>query len=377
VSVHDRPKYRPHIHFQSEVVEARQVRPKRPPYRGVHWSDTVIDGTLTLDKTVVDFTRQWEAEDCAIHPNAHIGSDSVCSGGKNVVCEITDPYMIALVTGSSVGLGVGTGHALEAGDLVLAISLATHDNSTSNNLFRIGIYNCATGSPLGYRTIKCNEFTQSYKYQMFSVKIHVNENQTDLAIYIEWLGNNVTNGFIDWIGITPINVPLADTGITNPNTGTGITVPAAPAQTVGVQQNGSGSQSCTLDTWTQVGNWTVSNTDHDVLMVFGQLKSPTGASDSYRIYVRIKDATNSLYYPDSNGLYLMMTGYGEVGRYRHTNFFISIPKNVKNHDLRIEVNPAYTVTVDVVWNNWGHSPHTHIPDDPQHTHIPNDPEHEH
>jgi len=62
MSVHTKKRVPPHRHFRDEVDEARMVRPDRPAYKGVHATDVVIDGTLTLSETAIEWSRLWEED---------------------------------------------------------------------------------------------------------------------------------------------------------------------------------------------------------------------------------------------------------------------------------------------------------------------------
>lgn len=52
MSIHIKRKVSPHKHLKDDIIDAREVRPDRPPYKGVHATDVVVDSTLVLDETL-------------------------------------------------------------------------------------------------------------------------------------------------------------------------------------------------------------------------------------------------------------------------------------------------------------------------------------
>jgi len=53
MSVAFKKKVSKHKHLSSEVLDAKEVKPNRPPYRGIHATDIIIDSSLTLAETIM------------------------------------------------------------------------------------------------------------------------------------------------------------------------------------------------------------------------------------------------------------------------------------------------------------------------------------
>jgi len=113
------------------------------------------------------------------------------------------------------------------------------------------------------------------------------------------------------------------------------------------------------DTWTNVGNsLTVPDEDHEIYFVQCFVRLLTSTTSDYRLYVRIYDSTDNEYYPSSTGV---SAYYQSSYWYLLMSPLITIPKNVKNHVLKLQVkqNSGATKTVRGEISGWGHSLHYH------------------
>lgn len=387
MSVHGKQRISPHKHFVDEISQASRTTraPERPAYKGVHWTDTVIDGTKTLDETLVDFTRQWEAEDITVNSQIEIQDTPSASGGKALYCEAADPELVACTTASDIGNGVGTGHELPAGDLIVCVRLSISDNTLATDAYRIGIVNCATGLAVGYRTIKCNEFKTIGTWQMFAVKVNVNANLTDLACFVTWVSPTADGG-IDWIAIASHNVPLGDTGITNPNNSTGITNPnqgtgitnpsVDPSATLLLDNISDTSEVEITNSGAEIASYSLGTESDAINMALIEFVLKRGSSGGYgTLKLRVNASDGSFYWDGS--YYISADLY---------YYFVKllVPYNLSGKTLKVWAQKDSTGSVWVYLNNslnairvHQYKKHTHIPNDPQHTHIPSDPQHTH
>lgn len=108
-------------------------------------------------------------------------------------------------------------------------------------------------------------------------------------------------------------------------------------------------------TWTTIGTLNPSG-DHDIYFVH----ISTSYFSQRTVFVRVYDETDSLYYPDSAGL----EAYEDTGNADDRllfNPFITIPKNVSGHTLRIQYYHLAGAdrSVNLRAKGWGQSPHTH------------------
>lgn len=134
---------------------------------------------------------------------------------------------------------------------------------------------------------------------------------------------------------------------------------------VGAQGLGyTAAQSVANLTWVEMVSVTVGNVDMETLFVQIHL-GVGGVSIPHTIWCRIYDSTDGIYYPLNNsGSLIQPRAYvpaWNVNGFYPTSFFITIPKNAKNHVLKIhmrhDVGSAKVCACNVYI--FGHSPHTH------------------
>lgn len=200
MSVHGKPRVAPHKHFSSEVEQVRQVQSNRPAYRGVHWTDTVIDGTRTLDETIVDFTRQWEED-------MFTNVDAKCS----IIVDAKAKNGYAMQIPSNQG---NIAEPFDAGDFTECLGaeyycifrLKVASNASNSNLATLRLV--ASGAERASRIIKPSDFVTSGEYQIFAIKGRTNADDTNVYCDIYGFIGGITALTCDWIGIVPANVPL-------------------------------------------------------------------------------------------------------------------------------------------------------------------------
>jgi hypothetical protein len=202
MSTHGKPRIPPHQHLSTEIQQARQVRNSRPAYRGVHWSDTVIDGNKTLDETIVDFTRQWEAD--ILETNWGDAPTKIADP------ESTEGYCVKWANASAYGnVKTETGDLGLAGVFYVIVRANISDNSSGTKAMRFGVWDEDTSTRLAYREVAPNEFTANDTYQLFAVKCNIDENKNNIAIHADFMeGHPAVDLQIDYLAVTSADVPL-------------------------------------------------------------------------------------------------------------------------------------------------------------------------
>lgn len=294
MSVHDKLRIPPHKHFRDEVVEAKRVRPNRPAYKGVHWTDTIIDGTLTLDETNVDFTRQWE-EDTFVNLNeyATIVADAKAKNGYALKVEsghgaITEPFDTPMFDG-------------EGAEIYCIFRMKVASNASSTDMIALRLI--ASGTQRATRILKPSDFTTSGEYQIFAIKGRVDANDTN--VYCDIYGfQDITDLYIDWVSYILANVPLGtqdtetdahsgtDTNVhsgTNTNAHSG-TDTNAHAGTNTDAHGGSTSANTNLS-YTNLLSLSLGTEQNVVagsdftLIRGGTASAPTGGASRFRVYI--------------------------------------------------------------------------------------------
>jgi hypothetical protein len=126
--------------------------------------------------------------------------------------------------------------------------------------------------------------------------------------------------------------------------------------TVGASGTLSGSPVAVgASAWTTIGTITVAAEEIEEFLVDFYIVS----NEQHIVQVRLRDNTDSIYYPSTNGIDCpVLLSYS--GSYYSDKCQIPIPKNVKSHTIYVQLftTDAATYTLDTTY--WGHSPHTHI-----------------
>lgn len=208
MSVHTKKKIPPHLHTKDEVVEARAVRPLRPAYKGIHGSDVVIDSNLLLSETLIEWLRYWEAEGYEWKDDdwAEV-SDSKASKGKAM------RILSAGANGQELRL-VNSGDLNIAGDLYLVMRLKVASNASGSTILRIGIWNTATSTWIGYLDIKPSDFPASNEYHHFAVRMNLPADVTTCRVLAQKRIDNVTDLYCDYAGLVPAHIPLGYADVT-------------------------------------------------------------------------------------------------------------------------------------------------------------------
>lgn len=174
---------------------------------------------------------------------------------------------------------------------------------------------------------------------------------------------------------------MRPTGITNPDSSTGISVPAAAGGAVAATQLLDNSTVKTIGTvWTDLANFTVPAGDHEVYFVEIQLSEEESTGESaYYQQLGVKLVIDGIEYPAADGMGKIVKSPPLASPLAlPVCFLFTIPKNITGGTVYIQGKAGgLSVLAIPYWEAWGHSPHVHVPNDPQHTHIPIDPEHIH
>jgi hypothetical protein len=138
---------------------------------------------------------------------------------------------------------------------------------------------------------------------------------------------------------------------------------------VGQQASCSLANSFPVDnnTWTTTNlSITVPNTDHEVYFIVVSFPYRTAGGSGLTVYpakLSLYDETDGKYYPidsSTDGVPVYYIGGNE--EFRRMTMFFTIPKNVKNHVLKLRMwqNSGGELTVmGATMMGWGHSPHAH------------------
>lgn len=383
MSVHAKKRIPPHKHFQTEIVEVRRVRPDRPAYKSVHASDVVVDSTLTLDETVVEWTRHWEAEDYeAKDADWTEVSDATASKGKAMKC---------LGSVSSGNLEFVHLHDLKiAGEISYLVRAKVSDNTIDENVLYIYIYDNDSSTYLAERYVKSNEFPTANKYHHFALKCEIPANKTNLNVGIFKQSANA-DLYVDYGGFLPAHFPLGyadvsvletDTGATGDLVDTGATGdtedPSTTTTPYALLSNTTvgyvaTSVSVANETWTTLITLSPS-ANCELYFVHTAIRTPYATSGHGRS-VRVYDETDEIYYPENDAdtafqIYLRVVSDGEIPK-STTTHVITIPRNVNGHTLRIQVWHDYgdATTIEGYVKGWGHSQHTHPVANDSHGHT--------
>jgi len=199
MSVHAKKRIPPHKHFKDEVVEARTVRPNRPAYEGTHASDVVIDSTLLLSQTIVEWTRLWEEDTFTKDAKVTIVADAKAKNGYSAKIpsdqgDITEPIDTPIFTGEI------------SGDIYVIFCLRVGSNTSGSNLCKLRL--AASGAERKGLWIKPSDFPASDQYRHFAIRARIHADDTNVYADINSFTGGITELYVDFIGIVPANVPL-------------------------------------------------------------------------------------------------------------------------------------------------------------------------
>ena len=202
MSVHDKKTVPEHIHFEDEVVAARNVRAGRPAYKNVHGTDVVIDGSVTLNETIIAWSRGWIAEQFVdVDANCILEDDETASHGKALklpsdVGNILEPFNTPTIEGEI------------AGEIYALFALKVNSIASSSQLCILRVR--ASGVTRGYYVLKPSDFPAVNTWHHFAVRGMFKGNDTDRHIDIyDFKSISGAHLHVDYIGIVPTSVPLA------------------------------------------------------------------------------------------------------------------------------------------------------------------------
>lgn len=207
MSVHDKPKIPQHIHFEDEIVEARNVREGRPPYKDVHGTDVVVDGEISLAETIVGWSRGWIAEQLVnVDPACVLQDNPEASHGKYLklpydAAPILEPFDTPEILGD-----IG-------GEFYAIFAMKVDSNASSSTLCRLRVR--ANGVVRGYYDLKPSDFPASNVVHHFAVRGRFKGNDTNKHIDI-YNFKSITGAHlhVDYIGIVPTSVPMGYADVT-------------------------------------------------------------------------------------------------------------------------------------------------------------------
>lgn len=331
----------------------------------------------TLAETLVAWTKLWEAEAANASAEWAITADSAASGGY---CRKLPTYCYGKYIDFADGLlGI-------AGEFYALIRLKL-DSLTCTVNMTLTITNKDTSEVLATMTIDKANFPAANKYHHFALRVEIPANKQNIRIRLLATTNAAAIISCDYAAILPASIPLGYTDVTiDPGTQNtsasdatqnssandatqNTSCPAAGAGTVGQITSGEGASiSCVQGGWTELRSFVVPTGDFEAYFLNILIRR---YGDYARIggYVRVYDQTDSLYYPQTNAS-VPVAGCGDTsgGYTAAASCFITIPKNVTGHTLKVQFyNETVTQNHSAEAGAWGHSQHIHALVNPAHS----------
>jgi len=197
-----------HRHLDEEIYPpaVKSTPPQRPATPAIHASDLIVDSVLTLDETVVEFTRKWEAE----NPDLIHGTDVTTETDVTASAE----KCVKLLSTKATQTLVRTNGIEQGGEWNIVFRLKVASNASGSTVVKIGSFRDGVGWH-DYRNVKANEFSASDTWQYFAVRTSIPQDWT-WSICVTFM-TGITDLECDYIGFLPANVPLAYADIDIPS----------------------------------------------------------------------------------------------------------------------------------------------------------------
>jgi len=317
-------------------------------FKQISW-DTIFDE----EYSVATFARRWEGEDHVV--NGEAISDSTARLGKCArLLSTTAGTSLEIVRTPTFPTGKW------AGEFNWVAMLKVADNTSSTKTIRIGIWNKTAAEWAGEYFIAPNEFKEALAWEAFAVKCKLRADQEYVGV-VKREPDDITNIFVDWVGIVSADVPLAltdvqilpehTTGTVIQDTHTVLTaIGSAPSAVVEADSAGYLLLSLT-DTWSTVESLTFPAVDTDLLFV--KVDFSGLASGAYFVYCKVVVGTDE--YPNADGQLF----YVQSSAMRYASFLIIIPRNMNGLSWQIKMRSVGDVSGAYHRQSFARSPHTH------------------
>ena len=345
-----------HKHLSYQVIEA-EPGVFQPQPRGAHAKDVLVNAVVSLDETIAEWTRRWEAEDYVEKTGDWVEwPDATASKGKTMKCWYGSP------NDSRIYLVKGGGKVV-AGEMNFLVRAKVGDNSPNLDIMGIHVYDATAEVFLASRVIKANEFPAILKYHHFALKVEIPADKDNLWIFVAFYSGAYVDLYCDYAGLIPANIPISfadvtvlteDPGSTGDLVDPGTTSSPTSGITIKANWDKWGGPKTASGGWDNVDSVTVPNEDVEMFVVHVQIDN-THSSYIATLWVRVYDQTSSKYYPrQTDGVRGCSGGYRNI-----STFVITIPENVKNHVLIVQAKTTSGLTYRYEISGWGHSQHTH------------------